>query len=178
MPQIFLHTPLGPITLSEEDGAIVALDWGQGRDREETPLLRRAADQLQDYMDGLRTSFDLPLKPMGSSFRQRVWQALQAIPHGETCTYAELARQLGTASRAIGGANGANPIPIIIPCHRVIGAGGTIGGYSGEGGLATKRWLLALERRTRRPDPASPDLLDDPVIPPPMPRAPTRPDPS
>jgi methylated-DNA-[protein]-cysteine S-methyltransferase len=160
MPQTFIHTPLGTLTLSEEDGAIVALDWGQGRDREETPVLRRAADQLQDYMDGLRTGFDLPLKPMGSPFRQRVWQALRDIPHGETRSYADLARVLGTASRAIGGANGANPIPIIIPCHRVIGAGGTIGGYSGEGGIATKRWLLALERRTRRADPERRDLLD------------------
>ncbi|HEY8610416.1 MAG TPA: methylated-DNA--[protein]-cysteine S-methyltransferase [Roseomonas sp.] len=164
MPQTFIHTPLGTITLSEEDGALVALDWGQGRDREETPILRQAADQLQDYMDGLRTGFDLPLRPMGSPFRQRVWQALREIPHGETRSYADLARSLGTASRAIGGANGANPIPIIIPCHRVIGAGGMIGGYTGEGGIATKRWLLALERRTRRADPASPDLLDDPAL--------------
>ncbi|TPG56901.1 methylated-DNA--[protein]-cysteine S-methyltransferase [Roseomonas nepalensis] len=161
MPQISLHTPLGALTLSEEDGAIVALDWGQGRDRTETPLLRRAADQVQDYMDGLRTGFDLPLNPFGSPFRQRVWAALQAIPHGETRSYADIARALGTASRAVGGANGANPIPIIIPCHRVIGAGGAIGGYTGEGGLATKRWLLALERRTRRPRPAGADLLDD-----------------
>lgn len=161
MPQIFLHTPLGTLTLSEEDNALIALDWGQGRDREETPLLRRAADQLQDYMDGLRTSFDLPLNPTGSSFRRKVWQALCEIPHGETRSYAELARGLGTASRAVGGANAANPLPILIPCHRVIGASGSIGGYSGEGGLATKRWLLALERRTRRPDPASPDLLDE-----------------
>ena len=161
MPQISLHTPLGPLTLSEEDGALVALDWGRGRDQEETPLLRRAADQLQDYMDGLRTGFDLPLNPMGSPFRQRVWAALQAIPHGETRSYAELARELGTASRAVGGANGANPLPIIIPCHRVIGAGGSIGGYSGGDGLATKRWLLALERRTRTPGPTGTDLLDD-----------------
>ncbi|MCR0983906.1 methylated-DNA--[protein]-cysteine S-methyltransferase [Roseomonas populi] len=165
MPQTFLHTPLGTLTLSEEDGAIVALDWGQGRDREETPLLRRAADQLQDYLDGLRTGFDLPLNPMGSPFRRRVWQALQDIPHGATRSYAELARDLGTASRAIGGANGANPIPVIIPCHRVIGAGGTIGGYSGGEGISTKRWLLALERRTRRANPDSPDLLDEPNLP-------------
>ena len=161
MPQISLHTPLGPLTLSEEDGALVALDWGRGRDQTETPLLRRAADQLQDYMDGRRTGFDLPLNPMGSPFRQRVWAALLAIPHGETRSYAELARELGTASRAVGGANGANPLPIIVPCHRVIGAGGSIGGYSGGDGLATKRWLLALERRTRAPRPAGADLLDD-----------------
>jgi methylated-DNA-[protein]-cysteine S-methyltransferase len=177
MPQTSLHTPLGAITLSEEDGTIVALDWGQGRDREETPLLRRAADQLQDYMDGLRTGFDLPLNPMGSPFRQRVWAALRDIPHGETLSYADLARRLGTASRAIGGANGANPIPIIIPCHRVIAAGGAIGGYSGEGGVATKRWLLALERRARRAVPSAQglvqaDLLDPPPRPGPAPRGP------
>lgn len=176
MPQTFIHTPLGTLTLSEEDGAIVALDWGQGRDRDETPLLRRAADQLQDYMDGLRTGFDLPLNPMGSAFRQRVWQALCEIPHGETRSYADLARSLGTASRAIGGANGANPIPIIIPCHRVIGAGGSIGGYTGEGGITTKRWLLALERRTRRANPAQPDLLDGSPLPLPTVRAPGAPD--
>ncbi|WP_426954865.1 methylated-DNA--[protein]-cysteine S-methyltransferase [Muricoccus radiodurans] len=156
MPQTSLHTPLGPLTLSEEDGAIVSLDWGQGRDREETPLLHRAADQLQDYMDGLRLDFDLPLNPPGSPFRRRVWDALRAIPPGETRSYGDLARLLGTASRAIGGANAANPIPIIIPCHRVIGSGGAIGGYSGEGGLDTKRWLLALERRGR---PAASDSL-------------------
>ena len=177
MPQTSLHTPLGALTVSEEDGAIVALDWGQGRDREETPLLRRAADQLQDYFDGLRTDFDLTLKPMGSPFRLRVWEALRAIPHGETRSYADLARVLGTASRAVGGANGANPIPIIIPCHRVIGAGGTIGGYTGEGGIATKRWLLALERRTRRADPAGGDLLDEQPSPPRTARTPRAPEP-
>ena len=161
MPQLPLLTPLGMLTLSEEDGAIVALDWGRGRDRTETPLLRRAADQLQDYFDGLRTGFDLPLNPTGSPFRRRVWDALRAIPAGETRSYGDLARSLGTASRAIGGANGANPIPIIIPCHRVVASGGAIGGYSGGDGVATKRWLLALERRAR---PAAPDdLLDAPT---------------
>ncbi|WP_376098373.1 methylated-DNA--[protein]-cysteine S-methyltransferase [Roseomonas sp. CCTCC AB2023176] len=156
MPQLPLLSPLGMLTLSEEDGAIVALDWGRGRDRDETPLLRRAADQLQDYFDGLRTAFDLPLAPHGSAFRLRVWTALRAIPPGETRTYGDLARELGTASRAIGGANGANPIPIIIPCHRVVASGGALGGYSGGDGVSTKRWLLDLERRTR---PGLPDLL-------------------
>jgi methylated-DNA-[protein]-cysteine S-methyltransferase len=150
MPQLSLLTPLGPLTLSEEDGAIVALDWGRGRDQEETPGLRAAADQLQDYFDSRRVSFDLPLAPFGSPFRQRVWAALRAIPPGETRGYGDLARELGTAARAVGGANGANPIPIIIPCHRVVGAGGALGGYSGGEGPTTKRYLLDLERRAMR----------------------------
>ncbi|MBO1076595.1 methylated-DNA--[protein]-cysteine S-methyltransferase [Roseomonas marmotae] len=150
MPQLSILTPLGALTLSEEDGAIIALDWGRGRDQEETPGLRAAADQLQDYFDGHRLVFDLPLAPFGSPFRQRVWAALRAIPPGETRGYGDLARQLGTAARAIGGANGANPIPIIIPCHRVVGAGGALGGYSGGEGPATKRYLLDLERRALR----------------------------
>jgi methylated-DNA-[protein]-cysteine S-methyltransferase len=150
MPQLSLLTPLGALTLSEDDGAIVALDWGRGRDQQETPVLRAAADQLQDYFDGQRVRFDLPLAPFGSPFRQRVWAALRAIPPGETRGYGDLARELGTAARAIGGANGANPIPIIIPCHRVVGAGGALGGYSGGEGPQTKRFLLELERRMLR----------------------------
>ena len=148
MPQLSLLTPLGEITLSEEDGAIIALDWGRGRDRVETPLLRRAAAQVQDYFDGARTVFDLPLAPQGTPFRLKVWEALRRIPAGETRSYLEIAREVGCASaRAIGGANGANPIPIIIPCHRVVAANGALGGYSGGDGPATKRYLLDLERR-------------------------------
>jgi methylated-DNA-[protein]-cysteine S-methyltransferase len=148
MPQLSLHTPLGDLTLSEEDGAIVALDWGRGRDQQETPLLRRARDQLQDYFDGRRTGFDLPLAPRGTAFQRKVWAALRAIPAGETRSYAEIAREVGCrAPRAVGQANAANPIPILIPCHRVVAADGSLGGYSGGEGEATKRDLLALERR-------------------------------
>lgn len=156
MPQLSLHTPLGDLTLSEEDGAIVALDWGRGRDQEATPLLRRARDQLQDYFDGTRTEFDLPLRPEGTAFRQRVWDALRAIPAGQTRSYAEIARAVGCrAPRAIGQANGANPIPILIPCHRVVAAGGGLGGYSGGEGAATKRYLLDLERAATAATPLS-----------------------
>ncbi|MDQ1081034.1 methylated-DNA--[protein]-cysteine S-methyltransferase [Pseudoroseomonas cervicalis] len=150
MPQLSFLTPLGTLTLSEEDGAIVALDWGRGRDQEETPLLIAARDQVQDYFDGQRTSFDLPLAPYGSAFQQKVWAALRDIPSGETRSYAELATTIGSIARAVGQANRANPIPIIIPCHRVIGAGGKLGGFSGGEGAATKRYLLDLERRTLR----------------------------
>lgn len=147
MSQLTCHTPLGEITLSEADGAIVALDWGRGRDQEPTPLLREAVVQLQDYFDRKRSHFDLPLAPYGSPFQKRVWQALCDIPVGETRSYGDLALLLNSAPRAIGQANGNNPIPIIIPCHRVVAAGGRIGGYSGGEGVATKRYLLGLEAR-------------------------------
>ncbi len=144
MPQLSLHSPIGDLTASEEDGAIVALDWGWGRDQTETDLLLRARAQLHAYFEGLLRGFDLPLAPAGSAFRRRVWAALQAIPYGATATYAALAAGLGSAPRAVGQANAANPIPILIPCHRVVAVGG-IGGYSGGEGLSTKRALLALE---------------------------------
>ncbi len=147
MPQLSLHTPLGEVTISEDGGAIVALDWGRGRDQEATPLLRQARDQLQEYFDGKRLRFDLPLAPEGSAFQKRVWAALCDIPAGETRSYADVARVLGSAPRAVGGANGANPIPLFIPCHRVIAADGSLGGYSGGDGPATKRFLLDLESR-------------------------------
>ncbi len=147
MPQLSLQTPLGEVTISEDGGAVVALDWGRGRDQEATPLLRDACDQLQEYFDGKRMSFDLPLAPEGSDFQKRVWAALCAIPPGETRSYADIARTIGSAPRAVGGANGANPIPLFIPCHRVIAADGSLGGYSGGDGPATKRYLLDHESR-------------------------------
>jgi methylated-DNA-[protein]-cysteine S-methyltransferase len=147
MPQRSCLTPIGEVTVSEEAGRIVALDWGRGRDQDDTPLLRAAVSQLQDYFDGSRAAFDLPLQPTGTPFQQRVWAALCAIPPGETRGYGELARALGSAARAIGQASGANPIPILIPCHRVLGAHGALGGYSGGEGPATKSWLLDHERR-------------------------------
>jgi methylated-DNA-[protein]-cysteine S-methyltransferase len=144
MPQLSLHTPLGDLTLSEEDGAIVALDWGRGRDQTETSLLRRARDQLQDYFDGTRTAFDLPLAPHGTDFQRRVWDALCTIPAGQTRSYADIAKQVGCrAPRAIGQANGANPIPILIPCHRVVAADGRLVGFGG--GIGRKAALLRLE---------------------------------
>ena len=147
MPQLSLHTPVGDLTLSEEDGAIVAVDWGWGRDQTETPLLSRARDQLQAYFDGELVEFDLKLAPAGTAYRQRVWHALCRIPAGATRTYGEIAREAGGGPRSVGGANGANPIPILIPCHRVV-AGNGIGGYSGGDGLPTKHFLLDLEART------------------------------
>lgn len=157
MPQITCLTPVGDITISAEDDAIVALDWGRGRDQAPTPLLQNAVAQLQDYFDGLRTSFDLPLAPFGSAFQQRVWAALRDIPAAQTRSYGDLAGLLGSSARAIGQANATNPIPILIPCHRVVAAGGRLGGYSGGEGPATKRVLLDLERRAQLSNLAHPD---------------------
>jgi methylated-DNA-[protein]-cysteine S-methyltransferase len=145
MPQLSLHTPLGPLTLSAEDGAIVAIDWGWGRDQTETTLLCAGRAQLHAYFDRALRRFDLPLAPTGTPYRRRVWAALRDIPYGETRTYAQIAAKAGGSPRAIGGANGANPLPIIIPCHRVVATGG-IGGYSGGDGVTTKRFLLTLEQ--------------------------------
>ncbi len=150
MPQLSLLSPLGHITLSEEDGAIVALDWGRVEEQEATPGLAAARNQLQDYFDGMRHGFDLPLSPAGTPFQRRVWDALRQIPQGETRSYLDLARSLTSGPRAVGQANGRNPIPILIPCHRVVAADGSIGGYSGLDGVATKRYLLDLERRNQQ----------------------------
>jgi methylated-DNA-[protein]-cysteine S-methyltransferase len=144
MPQLSLHSPLGDVTVSEEEGAVVALDWGWGRDQQETTLLRAARVQLFAYFDRELTVFHLALAPRGTAFQQRVWRALRAIPYGKTRSYADLAAALGSAPRAVGQANAVNPIPIIIPCHRVVAANG-LGGYSGGDGLLTKRALLELE---------------------------------
>ena len=146
LPQLSLHSPLGDLTISEEDGAIVAVDWGWGRDQDRTPLLDEARRQLQAYFDGRLSHFDIPLLPAGSVYRRRVWAALCDIPPGQTRTYAEIARITGGAARSVGQANGANPIPVLIPCHRVVATSG-IGGYSGGEGLTTKRFLLQLEAR-------------------------------
>jgi methylated-DNA-[protein]-cysteine S-methyltransferase len=144
--QLTLHTPLGEVTVSEASGGIVALDWGRGARQESSPLLREAARQLNAYFDDRLERFDLPLKPHGTPFQFAVWKALRRIPKGETRTYGELAQLLGSSARAIGSACARNPIPIIVPCHRVTAATGKLGGFSGGDGLATKLALLRLER--------------------------------
>lgn len=144
MPQLSLHSPVGDLTLSEEDDAIVAVDWGWGRDQTSTPLLKRAVKQLNAYFDGTLETFDLPLQPHGTAFHKSVWRIMLKIPYGKTLTYGEIAQRLDVSARSVGAACGRNPIPIIIPCHRVLSALG-LGGYSGEGGADTKTALLTLE---------------------------------
>ncbi len=144
MAQISLHSPFGDLSLSEDDGAIVALDWGWGRDQCTTPLLKEAARQLHAYFDGVLKKFDLPLNPYGSSFEKNVWRQMCKIPYGGVLRYGEVAKKLGSSARAVGTACGRNPIPIIIPCHRIVAASG-LGGYSGAGGGETKVALLRIE---------------------------------
>jgi methylated-DNA-[protein]-cysteine S-methyltransferase len=139
-----IDSPVGALTITEEDGAIAAIGWGGERHGDRTPLLVEAERQLKAYFAGGLRRFDLPLAPKGSAFEERVWAAMQQIPYGETRSYGELAHAVGSAPRAIGGACGRNPIPIVIPCHRVLARAG-LGGYSGAGGLETKSALLALE---------------------------------
>lgn len=140
-----IKTPIGPLTLEADENAVTAIRFSAGGAQDASPLLDAAEAQLREYFAGARRTFDLPLAPHGTAFQQRVWAALRAIPYGETRTYGELAAAIGnpSASRAVGMANHRNPIPIIIPCHRVIGANGTLTGYAG--GLEIKRRLLALE---------------------------------
>ncbi len=144
MPQQSMHSPIGDLTVTSENGALVALDWGWARDQGSDALLDEAKAQLEAYFDGGRQTFDLPLTPAGTAFQHRVWQLMAAIPCGETRSYGAMAKDLDSAARAVGMACGANPIPVIIPCHRVLAANG-MGGYSGEGGLQTKIALLRLE---------------------------------
>ena len=135
-----IETPIGPLRLDVEEGALVAVHLpGERRspiaatERPEDPVLAAAAKQLEDYFAGRRTTFDLPLRPRGTPFQRAVWDALRAIPPGETRSYGEIARAVGrpAAVRAVGAANGRNPLAIVVPCHRVIGAGGTLTGYAG-----------------------------------------------
>jgi methylated-DNA-[protein]-cysteine S-methyltransferase len=145
MPCLTIPSPLGPITLAERNEHLTSLDWRGSTEHDETPLLREARRQLAAYFARRLRDFDLPIALDGTAFRQRVWAAMQAIPYGETRSYGEIAMELGSAPRAVGGACGKNPVAIIVPCHRILASGRQIGGYSGGAGIATKRSLLALE---------------------------------
>lgn len=146
MPCLFYDSPIGPMTLVQEGEVLARLDFDVPSQPEEvTPLLLEACRQLREYFAGERKVFALPLAPEGTAFQKKVWAALRDIPWGETRSYGDIARAIGkpTACRAVGMANGRNPLPIFIPCHRVIGTNGSITGYSG--GLEKKRFLLRLE---------------------------------
>ncbi len=146
-----MDSPIGELRLRAADGALTAIEFSpftataESRADDE-PVLVLARTQLEEYFAGRRHSFDLPLAAQGTEFQQRVWAGLQTIGWGETASYGDLARRLGltpAASRAVGLANGRNPIPIVVPCHRVIGADGSLTGYAG--GLDRKKILLELE---------------------------------
>lgn len=147
------ETPVGAMTLVEQDGALIRTDFHSplppDAEAVETPLLAQAHQQLKEYFAGTRQSFDLPLAPVGTPFQRRCWDALCAIPYGETLTYGEEAVKIGNpkACRAVGMANHYNPLSVLIPCHRVIGKNGALVGYGN--GLPVKRWLLDMERNMK-----------------------------
>ena len=148
MPSLTVKSPLGPLLVTEEDGAITEITWaeeGAEHSLDETPVLLDARRQLDEYFAGERSVFDLPLAPAGTEFEKKVWDQLLAIPYGEVKQYGDVARAIGGIARAVGGACGSNPIPIVIPCHRVVGQGG-LTGFSGGLGVDTKKALLDLER--------------------------------
>jgi methylated-DNA-[protein]-cysteine S-methyltransferase len=154
----WIESPTGRLLLAADETGLRALQFAAGRTppevepswKQDDALLREPVRQLRAYFAGELHRFELPLAPQGTAFQQRVWNALLAIPFGETTSYGELARRLGnpSASRAVGLANGSNPIAIIIPCHRVIGSSGKLTGYGG--GLENKRWLLDFEHSQLR----------------------------
>ncbi|KGI78904.1 methylated-DNA--[protein]-cysteine S-methyltransferase [Oleiagrimonas soli] len=154
-----LDTPIGVLTLiADEDGALVRVNLPQSRKpppdlgpvRADRARLAAICVQFEAYFAGERFDFDLPLRPHGTDFQRQVWDGLLGIGYGRTASYADLARSIGRprAVRAVGAANGANPLSIIVPCHRVIGADGSLTGYGG--GMEAKRWLLDHEQRHRR----------------------------
>ena len=156
---ISMSTPIGRLDLVAHDEAVVSI-WfatdGEGRRVEQAapvgpgdhPVLDQAVAQLEEYFAGSRTEFELPLDPIGTAFQHQAWSALRRIPYGETISYGQQAAMLGdrNKSRAVGAANGKNPIPIVVPCHRVVGSNGHLTGFAG--GLDTKAWLLDHERAT------------------------------
>lgn len=150
------ESPLGTLLLAAEEGRLTGV-WfvgqkhfprqvAQWQRRDDEPVLMQACEQLEAYFEGHRQAFSLPLAPKGTDFQRKVWQELEAIGFGKTHTYGELAVRLGTpsAARAVGAAVGRNPLSVIVPCHRVLGASGSLTGYAG--GVERKRYLLALER--------------------------------
>ena len=145
MAQMHIDTPVGQLAIDEMDGTITRVRWRATERPSETPLLREACRQVSAYFAGDLTDFDLPLAPAVSEFEKGVLDAMLRIPFGETRTYGDLARELDAQPQAIGQACGANPIPLIIPCHRILAANG-LGGYSGDGGIETKITLLRHER--------------------------------
>ncbi|MFC3813831.1 methylated-DNA--[protein]-cysteine S-methyltransferase [Lysobacter sp. GCM10012299] len=159
-----IDSPVGPLLLAASDGGMHLIEfhtprhpmrrdagWHEG----DNALLRMARRQLEEYFAGERRQFELPLAPQGTAFQCEVWHTLAAIPYGETISYAQLAQQVGkpSAVRAVGAANGRNPLPLVLPCHRVIGSDGSLTGFGG--GLPTKQFLLQMEGAL----PASTDLF-------------------
>jgi methylated-DNA-[protein]-cysteine S-methyltransferase len=166
-----IPSPVGPLLLAADDAGLRVIEFPSPRHRVQReddwqegdhPVLREARSQLDAYFAGTLHGFDLPLAPRGTAFQQQVWMALREIPYGKAISYAELALRIGkpAAMRAVGSANGRNPLPIVVPCHRVIGADGSLTGFGG--GLPTKQFLLQLEGALATADLPPADLFAAP----------------
>ncbi|MGF1680241.1 methylated-DNA--[protein]-cysteine S-methyltransferase [Photobacterium minamisatsumaniensis] len=143
-----INSPIGWLNIIADDMSVSMIEFDAQPDQPQSPntMTKRCCDQLAEYFAGERTGFDVPLKMQGTDFQRTVWQALNSVGYGDTCSYGDIANLIGNpkAVRAVGAANGKNPIPIIVPCHRVIGSSGKLTGYAG--GLDMKIWLLAHEK--------------------------------
>ncbi|WGF87351.1 methylated-DNA--[protein]-cysteine S-methyltransferase [Marinivivus vitaminiproducens] len=148
--QAVVVSSIGALRLVAEDDELVRIEWlrrpADGRASPTSPVLREAGAQLAAYFDGRLTRFDLPLRPQGSRYQRMVWAFIHDIPHGDTLTYGEIGKLTGSFARTVARTCGENPLPIVIPCHRVLAANGKTGGYSGGEGVRTKHDLLRLER--------------------------------
>ncbi len=145
MGQQSFNTPVGILSAFDEAGKIVAVEWGRVPEPEPSDLTKETARQLKAYFGGTLREFDLPLDPHGSDFQRAVCFEMLKIPYGQQWTYGDIAKTLGKPAQAVGSACGHNPIPIIIPCHRVVGSDGSMTGFSGGEGVETKVWLLQHE---------------------------------
>ena len=144
MTETVVSTPVGFLSLREEDGAVVEVRWGAATRTGDSgsPVLTRARRWIEDYFSGRFRPVDFPLHPGGTPFQRKVWRVLTHIAPGKTASYGDVANTLGTSPRAVGNACAANPLPLVVPCHRILAGGGGLGGYSGGHGLSTKRALL------------------------------------
>ncbi len=146
MAQICFHSPIGDISVFSDGGKIISVDYGWGADNEESDSFVEAAKkQIIEYLSCKRKVIDLPIEISGTPFQEKVWRYMLTIPYGEVRTYGQAARDLNSSPRAVGGACGANHLPILIPCHRIVGSNGKMTGYSGGEGVETKKMLLRIE---------------------------------
>lgn len=145
MPELVVNSPVGLLTLVESDRAITSLEWRKSELQQKTKTLLLARKELTQYFNGELTEFTTPLNPSGTGFQRRVWKTILEIPYGGLRTYRDIANTLNSSPRAVGGACGRNPIPIMIPCHRVVGSNGSLTGYTGADGINTKSVLLEHE---------------------------------
>ena len=147
MPELIFNSPVGLLALVASGRAITSLEWRRAGSNQKTKTLLLVKKELTQYFSGELTEFTVPLAPSGTPFQRRVWKTIVEIPFGERRTYRDIANILNSSPRAVGGACGRNPIPIIVPCHRVVGSSGSLTGYTGADGITTKSFLLEHESR-------------------------------